>query len=134
MIRWRDRALWPSVLASIPAGYDVARDRHAADERAYHLMNMLLPPRRAEHFATLWDTSLDTGLQPSGLLLACLAALPRPEGHASGITARRFGAFVLNHKLWHYVPGKLYPATCDTVPGDRLRAYVVLRPAGPHTD
>lgn len=132
MIRWRDRALSPSALNSIPAGYEVARDRNAADQRAYQLMDMLLPPRRAEHFATLWDTSLDIGLQPSGLLLVCLDALPRPEGHVSGITAKRFRAFVLNHNLWHYVPGKLYPATCDTVPGDRLRAYVVLRPAEPH--
>lgn len=91
-------------------------------------MDNLLPPQRAEHFTALWDFTLDTGLQPSGLLLTCLRALPHPDGHTSRITVRRFGEFMLNHRLWQYVPGRLYPATCDLVPGERLRAYVLLRP------
>lgn len=129
-IRWRDPTLWPSVLDCVPTGYEVVRDRRTADHHARQVMAML-PPRRAEHFTALWNTALDVGLQSSGLLLACLGALPAPAGHASPITVRRFGAFVLNHRLWQYVPGRLYPATCDTVPGERLRAYVVLRPVTP---
>jgi hypothetical protein len=126
-VRWQDATLTPHVLRLVPDGYvhvdklDVAR---ALGVAAFDI----LPRVRAAHFRELWDITLDLGWQPNGLLLVHLSRLPKPEGHATGITAARFSTFCQRQRLWQNVPGRLHPRPNSDVPSERHRAYLIIAP------
>lgn len=125
-VRWKHNVLTPQTLALVPTGYSIASRENADLYAATRFA--ILPKDRAQAFAELWKRILDAGLQPSGLLVTCLTAVPPPAGHMSDIAARRLGAFCANQGLWVRVPGKITPFPCEGVRGRRQRAYLVVIP------
>ena len=126
-IRWRDPGLWPYVQQHVPAGYRAVTDLGEAltiGPAAF----ATLPARKREQYEWLWETMLADGIQPSGLLVACLGALATSLGHTSNIAPKRFGTFCTNNLVWRYVPGKLYPYGWPGAPGERSRCYIILAP------
>lgn len=126
-IRWRDPGLWPYVQSHIPAGYTAVTDPDQA-AKVGHAAFAGLAPYRRDQYGLLWDTALDTGFQPSGLLLVCLAALAPALWHGSPTVPKQFGRFCLDEGLLVRVPGKLYPPRRGRAPGERARCYLVLVP------
>jgi len=112
-------------MAHVPAGFVAVTDRARASELGAEACAGLAPLQR-EQYGLLWETVLDAGFQPSGLLVACLTALAPALGHTSATVPKRFGQFCTQQGLWVRVPGKLYPNPRGDVPGRRSRCYLVL--------
>jgi hypothetical protein len=128
-IYWRDPGLWPSVRAFVPPGYRVATHRCEADRHAAATFAASsLTAHARDQYMALWETAMDTGYQSSGLLVACLNELASAIGHTSKTVPCRFGRFCREHRLWRYVPGKLYPSPRGLAPGHRARCYLILAP------
>lgn len=127
-IRWRDRILWPTTLATVPLGYEPVKDRPTADVIAEAAFAGL-DDRRLEQYRTLWRTALDQGLQPSGLLLMRIGALAPAIGLVSKTVPEQWYRMLERKGVLHHVPGKLYPH--GSRPGNvRTRCYLILRKAG----
>jgi len=125
LIRWQDPALWPAVRAQVPPGFVAVIDRARASELGDEAC-IGLAPLQQQQYRLLWETVLDVGFQPSGLLVACLATLAPVLGHTSATVLKRFGKFCAEQRLWVRVPGPLYPNPRGDAPGRRSRCYLVL--------
>jgi hypothetical protein len=133
LIRWRDPALWPGVLAHVPAHHRVVSDPVCAEQIGVSAFAELREPRRGQ-FTELWIAALHLGLQPSGLLLVNLPALAPVLGHTSSTVPKAMNRFCLHQQLWCRVPGKLYPHPRGDAPGQRSRSYLVIEPAAAEPD
>lgn len=130
-VYWQHRRLTPAVLGHVPPGYRAVLTKDDATARWCDVADRVaLPPQRREHFETLWTAVLD-GLQPSGLLVACLTSLAPLLGHTSNILPKRFGRFCIENSVWCRVPGKLYPYPRGTAPEYRARSYLIIAPETP---
>jgi hypothetical protein len=128
LIRWQDPALWPDVLELVPPGFVAVTDRDRAGELGYLACGGLAPLQR-EQYRLLWEAALDTGFQPSGLLVTCLVTLAPVLGHTSATVPKQFARFCVEEKLWVRVPGKLYPHPRGDVRGRRSRCFLVIERA-----
>lgn len=125
-IRWRDPVLWPGLREAVPAGYEVVTDRATADAVAEDTFTRLSPVRRSR-YRTLWKTALDTGLQPSGLLLMRIHTLASAVSLKSKTVPGQWYKHLTMHNVLLYVPGQLYPV--GSHPGNiRTRCYLILQP------
>lgn len=129
-VHWHDTQLVRGILRHVPPGYRAVTTRTDADVRFYTALaqSPRLPPQRRAHFETLWKAILDEGLQPSGLLVACLRAMGPVIGHTSPILPNRLAKFCFTNRVWCRVPGSLYPAPRGTAPEQRARAYLIITP------
>jgi hypothetical protein len=129
LIRWRDPALWPGVLAHVPPGCQVVRERDRAEQAGVAAFASL-DKRRRRQYTDMWLAALDLGLQPSGLLLVNLLSLASVIGHRSPRMPRAMNQFCIEQKVWCRVPGKLYPHPRDgDLPGQRSFCYLVIEAA-----
>lgn len=127
-VRWHDRHLTPAILRNVPPGYRAVLTAEEATTRWCEVSDRAaLPPVRRAHFETLFSAVLE-GLQPSGLLVACLASHSPLLGHTSPILPKRFGRFCIENSVWCRVPGKLYPLPRGTAPEYRARSYLIITP------
>lgn len=131
-IRWTDHVLSPYELAHVPPGCCAVTDPALARERVHDVLRETdLPARHAHRYAALWEACLRHGMQPSGLVVACLRALAQDAGFTTNTVARRWSAWCVQHHLWVRVPGRLYyrhPRTHNPHLGQRSRAYLVIAP------
>lgn len=114
------------MLAHVPDGFTVVTDLAAATSLIDpHIERAGLPPTRARHFRLLWQTCLQRGMQPSGLVLCRLSDLVGVLGHETKGTVQRWAQFCHRRQLWVHVPGALTPSMGT---GGRFRAYLVILP------
>lgn len=127
-IHWRHPVLLQGVLAAVPPGYEPVTDRATADSVAETAFGHL-DSRKRHQYRTLWKAALDTGLQPSGLLLMRITHLAGAIGLRSKAVPEQWSKLLRDYGVLHYVPGRLYPHGSRPGP-TRTRCYLILRHTG----